>query len=130
MAPTPQPFSFAGALQLAQDQSLPQDPIAFNSSSQFVSLASEVLNLVGSGTQAVNFGSIAGAGAKGVFVRYDAAQAPGALPILCSINGGSQPLEVTPGGFIAWMNPSPVSGAVSMSIAFTASCQVRVWLLG
>lgn len=129
MAPTPQPFSFAGLLQLAQDQSLPQDPIPFNASSQFVSLAQEVLNLTGSGTQDVNFGSIAGAGAKGVFVRYDAGQ-PGALPILCTINAGSQPLELTPGGFLVWVDPAPVAGALSMSIAFTAPCQVRVWLLG
>jgi hypothetical protein len=128
MAPTPQPFSFAGALQLAADQSLPTDPIPFNSASQFVTLANTVLNLVGAGTQEVDFGSVVSPGAKGLFIRYD--PQVGGLPVLCTINGGSQPLELTPGGFIAWMDPTPAAGAISLSLVFTASCQVRVWVLG
>jgi hypothetical protein len=129
MPPAPQPFSFTGALQLAADQSLPQDPIPFNGSSSFIALESSVLNLVGSGTQAVPFGSIGAPGAKGVMVRYDSGQS-GAAPILATLNSGSQPLEIAPGGFLVWINPTPSAGATSLSIAFTASCQVRVWLLG
>jgi hypothetical protein len=129
MPPAPQPFSFTGTLQLAADQSLPQDPIPFNSSSQFVALQESVLNLVGTGSKSVDFGSIGAPGAKGVAIRYDSGQT-GAQPILATINAGSQALEVTPGGFLVWVNPTPAAGATSLSIAFTASCQVRVWLLG
>jgi hypothetical protein len=128
MPPVPQPFAFAGTLQLAADQSLPPDPIPFNGSGSFVALAQEKLNLTGSGTQAVAFGSVGSPGAKGVAIRYDA-QA-GAAPLLITVNAGSQPLEVSPGGFIQWFNPAPAAGAISLSIAYTASCQVQVWVLG
>ncbi len=129
MPPAPQPFSFSGALQLAADQSLPQDPIPFNGSSQFISLQESVLTLVGTGTKTVDFGSIGAPGAKGVMIRYDSGQT-GAAPVEVTVNGGSQALEIAPGGFLVWINPSPAAGATALSIAFTASCQVRVWLLG
>jgi len=123
-----QPVAFAGALQLAADQSLPQEPIPFNASGQYNSLAEFVLN-VQSGTTAVPFGSIASPGAKGVFIRYDAQPSPAAA-VQVTVNGGNQPVELTPGGFFAYWSPSPATGITAMSIAATANCQLRVWLLG
>lgn len=128
MAAVPQPFAFTGALQLAADQSLPQDPIPFNFSSAFVALSQEKFNLSGAGTQAMSFGSIASPGAKGVFIRYDAQAGAAALQV--TFNGGITPLEITPGGMLIWLNPSPAAGATAMSIVYTASCQVQVWVLG
>lgn len=129
MPPTPQPFTFSGQLQLAPDQSLPQDPIPFNFAGQFNALSQEVLNLVGTGSQVVAFGTISAPGAKGVLVRYDGGQA-GAAALMLTFNGSLTPLEVTPGGCLLWFNPTPAAGAISLSIAFTAPCQVRVWVLG
>jgi hypothetical protein len=129
MAPTPQPFAFAGTLQLAADQSLPQDPIPFNVSSQYVALQKSLLSLTGTGTVNVPFGSISAPGAKGLAIRYDSGQV-GAAAVQVTINGGSQPLEVTPGGFIVWINPTPAAGVTAVSIAYTASCQLNVWVLG
>ena len=42
MAPAVQPVAFAGALQLAADQSLPQDAITFNFAGSFVALSEAV----------------------------------------------------------------------------------------
>lgn len=124
-----QPFAFQGALQLAADQSLPPDPIPFNASGNYNSQSGGLLSLSGGGTVAVPFGTVAAPGAKLLAIRYDANQ-QGAQPVLVSINGGAQPLEVSPGGFIVWVNPNPAAGVTSCSIAYTASCQLRVWVLG
>ena len=129
MPPVPQPFAFAGSLQLAADQSLPQDPIPFNFSSQFVALQESLLNLVGAGTKVVDFGSVIAPGAKGLLVRYDGNQS-GAAAVLCTINAGTQPLELTPGGFLVLFNPNPVAGVTALSIIYTAPCQLRLWVLG
>jgi hypothetical protein len=129
MPPSPQPFVFAGQLQLAADQSLPPDPVPFNFSSQFTSKEESVLTLTGAGALSVAFGSVGAPGAKGLLIRYDAPQT-GALPILCTINGGTAPLEITPGGMLLWFNPNPTAGALALSIGYTASCQLRVWVLG
>lgn len=129
MAPAVQPVAFAGAFQLAADQSLPQDAIPFNVATQFVALQESVLNLVGSGTQAVPFGTVGAPGAKGLLIRYDGNQS-GAVPVEVTINGSSVPLEISPGGMLVWFNPNPAAGATTASIAFTAACQLRVWVLG
>ena len=128
MPPVPQPFAFTGALQLAADQSLPQDPIPFNFTSSFLALSQEKFNLNGAGTQVMSFGSITSPGAKGVLIRYDPQAGAAALQV--SFNSSLTPLEITPGGMLVWFNPTPASGAISMSIAYTASCQVQVWVLG
>lgn len=126
--PSPQPVAFAGTLQLAADQSLPQDPIPFNFSGQYTALAEFMLNLV-SGSTTVPFGSVAAPGAKGVLIRYDAQPSPaGAAQV--TINAGSEPLELTPGGFLAYFNPTPAAGITAMTIAVTTACQLKVWLLG
>ena len=128
MSPSPQPFAFQGSFQLAADPSLPVDGIPFNVNGQFVASAEGVANLSGTGTYAGPFGSVAGVGAKGLLIRYDTQ--PGAANVLVTINGGSQALEISPGGFIVWFNPAPAAGALSVSIAYTASCQLRLWVLG
>jgi hypothetical protein len=130
MAVTPQPVSFAGAFQLAADQSLPQDPIPFNYSGAFVALVSDVANVLGAGTVTVPFGSIVSPGCKGLLVRYDPVQPTGAAPVLLTLNGGSQAIELTPGSMLAYFNAVPVAGITSASIAVTAACQLRVWVLG
>jgi hypothetical protein len=130
MAPTPQPMTFQGSFALAPDQSLPQDAIPFNYTGTFLALSAEVANIVGAGSVAVPFGTIASPGAKGLLVRYDAAQPVGAAPVTLTINGGSQPLELTPGSMLVYFNASPSSGITSASFTVTAACQLRVWVLG
>lgn len=125
---TSQPVAFSGSLQLAADQSLPQAPIPFNASGQYTKQTALLLDIAGAGTTVVPFGTITAPGAKGVFVRYDAQPSPAAA-VTVAINAGTQPVELSPGGFLAYFNPTPAAGITSMSVVATAACQLRIWLL-
>ena len=122
------PYSISGALNYPADASLPADSIPLGASGSFDHEASAVLKLTGSGTQAVDLGTILAAGAKALLVKVDAGT--GVQPVLLTINGGNQPLEVAAGGFLLVSNPVPGAGITAVSIAFTAACTVRVWALG
>jgi hypothetical protein len=127
-----QPFAFDGALQLQADQSLPPvPPIPFSIAGEFSSQQYSKLQLSAppGGSIAVPFGTVASPGALALIISYPAGQAS-AVSVLVTINGGSTPLEISPGGAILWFNPSPAVGAVSCSIAYTASCELDVWVLG
>lgn len=128
MSATPQPVAFVGAFQLAADQSLPQDPIPFNFSGQYTALVAVLENPVGAGTINVPFGTIISPGAKGLLVRYDGPQT-GAAAVQLTLNGGSAPIELTPGSFLVYFNATPSTGITSASFAVTAACQLRVWVL-
>lgn len=129
MALAPQPFSFVGSLQLSADPTLPPDPIPFNFSGQFTALQASTFEFTGSGSEAVPFGTIPSVGAKGLLISYPVGQS-GAASIEVTINGSADPIEVTPGGMLLFFSPAPATGIVSCSIAYTATCQVRVWILG
>jgi hypothetical protein len=130
MSPTQTPISFTGTLQIPADQSLPPDQVPFNASANVVSQQpGQVLNLTSSGTEVIPFGTVGSPGAKLVAVRYDAQT--GAAPVLLHFNGDTtHPIELSPGGFIVFMSPNPAAGVTSLSIDYTASCQLRVWIAG
>jgi hypothetical protein len=124
------PVAFAGQFELAADQSLPQDPIPFTYAGSYTALQYSGLNVSGSGTVDVPFGTLSTPGLIGLLVRYDGPNQAEAAPVYLTINGGSEPLELTPGSFLAYFNASPVEGVVSASFAFTSACSLRVWVLG
>ena len=129
MSATPQPVAFAGALSLTADQSLPPDPIPYNFTGQYTQLQDSLLSLAGAGSEDVSFGTIGAPGAVGLLISYAPGQT-GASSVLVTINGGDQPLEISPGGMLVWFNPTPGAGITSCSIAYTTSCQLRVRVLG
>jgi hypothetical protein len=124
------PVTFTGTLQIPADSSLPPDQVPFNSAFSVTSAQpDQILNVTGSGTQAVPFGTVAGPGAKLVAVRYDAQQ--GAAPILLHMNGDTtHPIELSPGGFIVLASPNPTAGITALTFDYTATCQVKVWIAG
>jgi hypothetical protein len=124
---TQTPIVFSGTLQDPADQSLPPDPIPFNFSGQYTQKSAGVLNLTGSGTIAIPFGTIGAPGAKLFCLRYDAGQ-QGAQAVLLTLNGGNQPEELTPGGMKVTADPAPTAGITAASLAYTAPCQVRYWI--
>ncbi len=127
--PTPQPVAFNGAFQLAPDQSLPQDPIPFNYSGTFLALVAELVNQAASGSLSIPFGSIGGAGCKGLLIRYDAQPAPAAA-VMLRLNGGATDIELTPGSLFMYFNAAPAAGITQAQLIFTQPCQMRVWVLG
>lgn len=126
---TPQPVAFAGAFQLAPDQSLPQDAIPFNYSGTYLALVAELMNQGGAGSVAIPFGSIGAPGCKGLLIRYDAQPAPAAA-VMLRLNGGAEDIELTPGSLFMYFNASPANGIISAQLIFTQPCQMRVWVLG
>jgi hypothetical protein len=122
------PFAFAGSFQLPGDQGLPPDQIAINMSSTFDSENKQVLNLSGSGTKTIPFGTVGLAGLKGLLIKVDAN--PNGQPVLITVNAGTAPIEVSPGGFIAVGSPSPAAGITSLSVTWTSAAIVRIWALG
>lgn len=127
------PFSTEGTLNLPGAPGLSADPLPFGFAGTYDAKASfEYLLPVGvPGTKTVDFGSIPTEGAKVLLVVLESVddQTP-SPPILITLNGGNQPVEVTAGGFLCVGNPVPVDGITSMVIAYTDTGKVRVWLLG
>lgn len=124
------PFTISGSLALPPDTGQPIGQIPFAGSSTFESKADFEFKLTGSGTQAVDFGSVGAPGAKGVLVEVDSDAA--AAPVNLRFNGGgsSGQMEVSPGGFYAYFSPTPSAGLTSMDIVYTTACRVRVRVLG
>jgi hypothetical protein len=46
------------------------------------------------------------------------------------VNGGSDNIEISPGGFIAYSSPVPDEGLESAKIVYTDDATVRVYILG
>jgi hypothetical protein len=126
---TAQPVAFAGAFQLAADQSLPQDPLPFNYLGTYLALVADLMNQGGAGSVAIPFGTIGAPGCKGLLIRYDAQPAPAAA-VMLRLNGGVTDVELTPGSLFIYFNPAPLAGITAAQLTFTAACQLRVWVLG
>jgi hypothetical protein len=124
----PIPFAFAGTLQIPSDPALPPDGVPIQMSGQFNSENYQVLNLTGTGTKSIPFGTVGAAGLNGLLIKV--AANPTAQHIQVTINGASQPAEISPGGFLALGSPNPVMGITSISIAWTSVNYVQIWGLG
>jgi hypothetical protein len=123
------PFTLDAKLLLPPDVGLPPDPIALSVASQFDSEADFVFKLTGTGTKAVNLGSIASPGIKGLFIKVDAGAS--VQPILVKINGSSTGgIEISAGGGLGFASPNPAAGITQLDITFASDVTVRVWALG
>ena len=122
-------FSLEGKLNLPGTPGLPLDPIpyailaSYDSKSEF-----EYLLPSSTGTKSVDFGTMPTEGPKAMLVVYEANSSSPVIAI--TLNGGDEPVELSPGGFLAFASPVPVDGLTSLSIAYTGPGRVRVWLLG
>lgn len=123
------PFSLQATLSLPGTPGLPVDAIVFSMAAQYDSKAEFEYNLPsGSGTKVVDFGTMPALGAKAIVVHYEPLAAGPVIAL--TINGGTQPLELTPGGMFVFASPTPAVGITAMTLAFTAAGRLRVWLLG
>jgi hypothetical protein len=124
------PYTFQGALNLPGDTGLVAESIPFNFSSAFGSKIIDGLQLAGSGTFVVNFGTIASPGAKFIAIRVEPDVA--AAPVNLRWNGGgsSGQVEVAPGGFLILASPTPVAGITALSLVYTTNVTVSIWGFG
>lgn len=127
------PFSFTGALNLQADPALPAEPIPFSCTSSFGSETKQRLELTGSGTHVVGFGTAGSPGAKfiSISVELPADGDPPVAPVNARFNGGASTgqTEISAGGCAIFCNPSPVAGATSLSLVYTSDAVVTVRIL-
>jgi hypothetical protein len=128
MASSPVPFQLSGSLVLPPDTGQPAATVPFGGSGQFIHKQHSRLELTGSGTKVVDFGTIPATGAKGVLVEVEpsATAAPVELQLNGSVTGA---VEVSPGGAFAIYNPVPVSGLTDLTVVHTTDVTVNIWLL-
>lgn len=126
------PFIYSAVLEYPPDVGAANARIPIGLSGQFASEASFVLNLVGAGTQVVDFGTITPDGAKLVSIEVDAAPSP-AAPVNVRFNAGdvTGQVEISPGGFLTIGSPLPTAaGLLALSLVHTTDLCVRVRILG
>lgn len=128
---SPAPFTYSATLAYPPDEGVSACEIPITLSAYFSNSASFLYELSGAGTQDVDFGSITPNGAKMVQIEVDADASPAAQPVQVTFNGGTDQIEISPGGFLSYGSPSPTAaGILSMSIAHAADVTVRVRVLG
>lgn len=121
-------FMLTGQLQAPPDEGAAPAAVAFGITGNYQSEEGGRLALSGAGTKVVSFGSVPAAGAKAVLVEF--LQTTGAAPVQLRLNGGSEDIELSPGGFFALGSPNPVDGITELSIVYTTDVTLRVKLLG
>lgn len=90
--------------------------------------------LTGSGTKVVDMASISVSGAKFFSIEVgttNAAGQPAAAAVMLRVNGGSDDIELSPGGWVIYSNPNPTTlGVLSLSLVHTFDAKVTVRVYG
>lgn len=119
-----QTLKVAGAAALPFDDGTNVAPIDLTASLPYTSRADFVKSFAGVVTdQAVDFGTLASAGAKGILVK--------AISGACTIkfNGGTDAWPLAVGGYFLWINPSQPF-PMSALITTTAAAQILFVAVG
>lgn len=124
------PFTAEASLTYPPDDGLPAVTRSAAYSGVHKVLEEKRYDLVGSGTKVVDLAAIPAAGAKAVMVEVDASSDPAAAPVMVTLNDGTEPVELAPGGFLVISNPKPVASITAISLAHTTASTVRVRVLG
>lgn len=124
----PTPFTLAATLGLPGTPGLASSALPFLFSGDYENKADFEYKWTGSGSQAVNLGSLPAAGAKGMLIYYEPSSS--SAPVALSFNSSATPIELSAGGFIAMASPVPVAGITALTITRTTSGRLRIWLLG
>ena len=117
-------YSFQGTLNYPPDSGQPSAVRAFSQSGNFDAKKEAELVLTGAGTHTVSFGTVAKAKAILVKVAADAAAA-----VSLRWSGGTEDMEISPGGFVAIGSPNPSTGITGLDIVHTADANVDVYIL-
>lgn len=124
------PFSISGVLTYPPDDGKPAVERDISGSGSYDVKHEAEYPLTGSGTQVVSFGPVTN-GAKAVQVEVIGDASAPTTPVNVRLNGGSDNLQISPGGGFTYFNPTPgVGGLISLSIVYTAACKVIVRALG
>lgn len=118
--PTAIPFTATASLSFSPDGTLPEASQASAGSGAYDAKDDDQFNLTGSGSTTLTLKGVA----KGLQIVVDASAT--AAPINVRINGGTDDIEISPGGHLQLYNPVPVGGITSVTIAYTTANVVKV----
>lgn len=126
------PFTLSGVLNYPPDDGEAAVDRPFSLAGTFKHEANFTLELTGSGTKVIDFGSLVATGAKALLIEVDpAAPSAVAAPINVRWNGGDEDLEISQGGGIAYWSPSPTAaGITALSVIHTQAARVKIRVLG
>jgi hypothetical protein len=119
------PYTFSGTLVYPPDDGQPAVARPFSVSGQYDVKAEFDYDLLGGGTQVVDFGSVSDAKAIQIEVAADAQ-----APVNVRFNGGTDDVEISAGGFLCAANPAPSTGVSALSLVHTNDAKVQVRILG
>lgn len=122
------PFLISGSVDYPPDDGMAIAQRPFSVAGTFYSKKEAVYDLSGSGSQAVDFGTVAAA--KALVVEVDADSTGTLQPVVLVFNGGSDQIELSMGGMLVYSNPNPSSGVTSLTITHTTAARVHVRILG
>lgn len=131
------PFTFSGTLlrppvQGQANTTIPVPLTAFSSS--FQPKSEDEYDLVGAGTKSVDMAGITAAGAKFVSIELSTlnpSDLPAAAAVMVNVNGGTDDIELSPGGFIIFGSPNPTAlGIISLDLVHTQDAKVIVRVYG
>ncbi len=115
-------------LTVPPDEGLSTNELPFIVSTTYEQKSVQELELTGTGSHTVGMGTVAAPGAKVVIIALGTGTAVAAVNV--TINSGSVPVEVSPGGYFALASPDPTTGITSLAIAHTSAATVKVWIFG
>lgn len=121
----PTAFSLQGSFDYPPDDGEPIAKRPYSASGSFDSKQEADLQLVGAGTQTVGFGTLPAVKAMVIEVA-----ASSLAPVNIRINGGTDDIEISPGGFWSYSNPAPSAGITAMDVVHTMDAKVQIRLLG
>jgi hypothetical protein len=124
------PFTFSTTLTYPPDEGQANAERVGSVAANFDSKSEKTLQLTGSGTIAVDLGTIISPGTKAIFIEVD--PGTGIAPINVQFNGGGAPgqVEISPGGFLCLASPVPIAGVTAIDIVHTTQVTVRFRALG
>lgn len=125
MAPIQLPFSCSGNLAYTPyPNASTQLTVPISVSGSFTSKSDDKYELVGAVTKALDFSTIGAGGAKLLYIKYEQGTAAVTLDL------GTDTLELKPGGFLLYANPSPTASITAASLVTTADATLQVVALG
>lgn len=123
------PFVIESTLRYPPEDGEPVVPRPVSLSSSYTSKAEFDFTFSGSGSKVVDLGTIA-TGVRALHIEVDAESTP-SIAVNITINGGTDVLQLKPGGFISYGNPDPSAGGITaFTITRTQACRVLVRALG
>ena len=125
------PLSIQATLGTPPVEGQPDCPFPVSFAAQYDHLVKNRFTFTGAGSKSVDFGSLAGVGAKAICITVDPDTSLSAQPVLVTVNGGTEPLEISPGGFQLFGSPKPTAaGIISLDIVYATSVKMYVWIFG